>query len=54
MYLLISKEAFVTSLTSVAICFSLCFDKVKIIKLKDQPPTVNPTVNRNVSQNNYL
>ena len=54
MYFVISKETFVAIRTLVAIFFSWYFHKVKIIKFKGQPATVNPTVNRNVSLNEYL
>ena len=44
MYFLILKENFVTILNLVGDFSSWCFDKVKIVKFKGQPPMVNSTV----------
>ena len=54
MHFLVLNEIFVTILTIVVNFLSFCLEKFKIIKFKGLPSMVNPTINHNISLNNYL
>ena len=54
LHFLVLNEIFVTILTIVVNFLSCCFEKFKIIKFKGLLSMVNPTINHNISSNNYL